>query len=182
MHILGGVVLLAVAVLAIFLISSSGAFQRALGPLSASFGGRATSTQAEVSEYRGEVDIRFVSLGGAPGEAMSVALRGTMTRHEEGIILSGWSIRTNMGAYAIPKAVNLYSPSVQGVPPEDIYFRPGGTVTLYSGSNPRSGQPQAIRSGSSEWQIYLGENFLAVPHGAIILRDGRGLEVDRYEY
>jgi hypothetical protein len=182
MHVLGGLLLLVVAVGAIFLIYATGVFQPIIGPLGQSLNfGNSSSTQSNQSAYYQEVTVQFVSLG-SQTEPMTVRLEANFSGQQEGIILSGWSLRTNEGTYRIPRAVNLYSPSVEGVPPEDIYLRDGGVISFYSDRNPQSDQGQAIRSGLNEWRIWLGEDFLEVPHGRILLRDREGKEVDQYEY
>jgi hypothetical protein len=112
---------------------------------------------------------------------MILSLKGANSAAHPGITLTGWTLKTNKGTYPIPKVANLYSPSVPGVAPEDIYLRSGGTINFYSGKNPQGNQ-QAIRSGLAEWQIWLNADFLATPHGAVILRDDKGKVVDEYKY
>lgn len=165
-----------------FIVYTTGILEPVFSPLGTGLGFRtSTSTPSNVSQYEGEVEIRFLSLGGGLDQPMVVSLKGANSSSHPGIILTGWTLRTNEGTYAIPKVANLYSPSVPGVPPEDIYLRSGGTVNFYSDRNPQGNQ-QAIRSGEAEWQIWLGKDFLTVPHGAVILRDGAGKVVDEYRY
>jgi hypothetical protein len=181
MHIIGGILLLIVALGVFFFVGATNVFDPILGSLGSSFGRNSTSTASNNSQYYQEVRIQFVSLGGAPGQPMAVSLAAKPVG-EEGFILTGWSLKTDRGTYTIPRATNLYSPSVAGVPPEDIYLRTGGVVNMYSGKNPVSGQPQAIRSDLNEWRIWLNADFLAAPHGTVILRDAQGKVVDQKEY
>jgi len=182
MHIIGGILLLVLVFGVVFFVSTSGVLQSAFGPLGSSLGFKqTTSTVSAVSEYKGEVDIRFVSLGDGVKQPMVVSLKGANATKHEGIVMTGWSLKTDRGTYPIPKVANLYSPSVPGVPPEDIYLRSGGTINLYSSKNPQ-GNEQFIRSGLAEWQLWLGAEFLSVPHGTIILRDGKDKTVDEYKY
>lgn len=166
---------------AAFFVYTSGVLQPVFGPLGAGLGFPTSTTVSNNSQYHKEVKIQFVSLGDGLDQPMVVSLRGANSAAHEGITLTGWSLKTNEGTYAIPKVANLFSPSVPGVPPEDIYLRAGGTVNLYSGKNPQGGQ-QAIRSGLAEWRIWLNKDFLSVPHGAITLRDAKGKIVDEYKY
>lgn len=181
MHILGGLLLLVVVFGGFYFIYQADVFDSlGLEGILSGVGGNSTSTANNSRNYQ-DVRIQFVSLGNGSSQPMAVSLEGTPSG-EEGVNISGWSLRTNAGTYTIPRTVNLYSPSVEGVPPEDIYLRQGGEVIIYSGRNPQSGQPQAIRSGLDEWRIYLDKNFLSAPHGVITLRDDNGKAVDRYEY
>jgi hypothetical protein len=180
MHIIGGILLLVVVLGAGFFVYSSGILQPVFGPLGMSLG-FPTSTVSNNSQYYGEVKLQFVSLGNGLNEPMVLSLKGANSSAHEGINLTGWKLKTNKNTYTIPKVANLYSPSVPGVPPEDIYLRSGGNVNFYSGKNSQGSQ-QAIRSGLTEWQIWLGEDFLTVPHGAITLRDDKGKIVDTKEY
>lgn len=180
MHIIGGILLLVVVLGAGFFVYTSGILQPIFGPLGIGFG-FPTSTVNNNSQYYQEVQIKFVSLGDGLNQPMVLSLKGANSAAHEGITLTGWSLKTNKSTYAIPKVANLYSPSVPGVPPEDIYLRSGGTINFYSGKNPQGSQ-QAIRSGLEEWRIWLGEDFLSTPHGAITLRDEKGKIVDEYKY
>lgn len=181
MHILGGLLILIIAVGAIFFIGNSGVFQPLLDPLGETFGGLGSGSEGNNSEYYGQVRVEFVSLGSELDQSMLVSL-GADGVQGEGILMTGWRLRTDRGTHTIPRAANLYSPSVEGVPPEDIYLREGGSVNIHSGRNPEEDQPQAIRSGFAEWHIWTGNDFLAVPHGTITLRDAEGRLVDEYEY
>jgi hypothetical protein len=179
MHILGGLLLLVVVFGVFFFISQSNLVDSlGLQDVFRGVGGTSSSTSSNSHNYQ-EVRIQFVSLGNGSSEPMVVSLRGNPAG--DGVNVSGWSLRTNIGTYAIPRAVNLYSASVEGLPPEDIYIRHDGNVNIYSGSNPRGG-PSAVRSGEGEWQIWLDKNFLSSPHGTIILRDGQRKTVDEYRY
>lgn len=182
MHIIGGILLVVIVFGFAFLVYTSDILQPVFGPLGNSLGIKtSTSTVSNQSQYYKEVKIHFLSLGSGIDQPMVLSLKGANSSRHEGIILTGWTLKTNKGTYAIPKVANLYSPSVPGVPPEDIYLRSGGTVNIYSGKNPQGNQ-QAIRSGLAEWQIWLGTDFLAAPHGAVTLRDEKGKIVDEYKY
>lgn len=166
---------------AAFFVYTSGVLQPVFGPLGIGLGFPTSTTASNNSQYYKEVKIQFVSLGDGSGQPMVLSLKGANSAAHEGIALTGWSLKTNKGSYNIPKVANLYSPSVPGVPPEDIYLRNGGVINFYSGRNPQGSQ-QAIRSGLAEWRIWLGGDFLAVPHGTITLRDAKSKIVDEYKY
>ena len=182
MHIVGGILLLVVVFGVGFFMYAAHVFDPLILPISKGLNANtATSTIASNrSQYYREVRIQFVSLGSGLDEPMVASLGATPTK-DPGITVSGWSMKTDKGTYAIPKATNVYSPSVPGVPPEDIYLRTGDVVNFYAGKNPQ-GKLQAIRSSMNQWQIWLGVDFLAIPHGTVTLYDGKGKTVDEYKY
>jgi hypothetical protein len=183
MHIIGGILLLVLVFGGGFFVYTSGVLQPLFGPLGSSLGFQnSTSTvQGNSSEYYKEVAIEFVSLGGGLNQPMVLSLEGKNSSAHEGIVLTGWTLVTSEGKYSIPKVANLYSPSVPGVAPEDIYLRAGGKVNFYSGKNAQGNQ-QAIRSALGEWQIWLNQDFLASPHGSVVLKDSKGKTVSEYKY
>lgn len=183
MHFIIGLVLLVVVAGAGLFALRSGVLEPLVDPFASTLGVKtSTSTvPANQSPYYGQVEIHFLSLGSGLSQPMVLTLKGNNSSENEGITLTGWNLRTNKGTYSIPKVANLYSPSVAGVPPEDIYLRSGGTVAFYSGKNPQGNQ-QAIRSGLAEWQVWLGEDFLSAPHGTVTLRDAKRKLVDEYKY
>jgi hypothetical protein len=183
MHILGGILLIVVVFGFAFFVYTSGVLQPVFGPVLSGLGiqNASTTPASNNSQYFGEVDIQFVSLGSGLNQPQILSLKGRNAAAHAGIVLTGWSLKTNKGTYYFPRVANLYSPSVPGVPPEDIYLRSGGTINFYSGKNPQGNQ-QAIRSGLAEWQLWLGEEFLSSPHGEVALRDEKGKIVDDYKY
>jgi hypothetical protein len=138
-----------------------------------SYGGAAAGATSSAFH---SVRIGLVALSGSTSTPSKVEL----TAHPKngGVILSGWIISTEKGKFTIPAVVNRYSPSVPGVPLESIFAREGDRISLYTGKSP-SGQNERVTQ--SEYRIWLGD-FLPMPHGTIVLRDNKGLEVDRYAY
>ena len=182
MHIVAGLILIVVVVGAIMFISATHVLDPIIAPFSRGLGIRtATSTASNHSAVYGEVKITFVANGSGLDRTMLVSV-SAIPKAGEGLLITGWTLKTDKGSYVIPKAQNIYSPSVPGVPPEDVYVKTGAVVNFYSGKNPQSGQSQAIRSGLNQWQIWLGTDFLSSPHGKITLLDEKGKVVDQYDY
>jgi len=183
MRILIGIVLLVVAFGVTFLmyqIHFFDAFSPIVNALRSTYNNPNGSSTVTQSPYYQQVRVQFVSLGDGAKQPMVVSL-GANLKKDEGIIITGWTLWVDRTAYRIPQVTNLYSPSVPGVPPEDIYIKTGGTVNIYSGKNPQ-GKDQAIRSGLSEWQIWLGNDFKLPQHGTIAITDQSRLKVEEYQY
>src|SRR5882724_1193969 len=146
MQVLIGIILLFVVFGAIFFLYEArffDSFNPIFNGLGSVYGPRDTGTSTvNQSPYYGEVKVQFVSLGAGISQPMVVSLGAALSK-DTGITVSGWSLWVDNTSYQIPKVVNLYSPSVPGVPPEDIYIKAGGTINFYSGKNPQ-GNDQAI--------------------------------------
>jgi hypothetical protein len=183
MNVVIGILILVVTFGALYYMNQAGLFQPLTNIFSAidsgfgssySIGGNGSVPPSSVHYH--EASIRFVSLGGAINAPQEVDI----TAHPKsgGFDVSGWSLKTDKGTFAIPKVQNLYSPSTPGVPPEDIFMRDGDRLAVYSGVSPTK---QNERVTQSEYHVWLGD-FLAAPHGKIILRDEKGYLVDQYTY
>jgi hypothetical protein len=180
MHSVIGVILLVIALFAIYYMYQGGF----LMPITSIFSdintgyneGYGDTPQGATSTAYRSVRIGFVALAATstlPSEVDLVA-----HPRNGGLTLTGWVISTEKGKFPIPKVQNLYSPSTAGVPPENVFVRDGDRLRIYTGKSP-SGQNERITQ--SEYRIWLGD-FMPSPHGTIVLRDNEGLEVDRYKY
>jgi hypothetical protein len=179
-HALIGLLLIVVVFGAVFFLYETHFFDSfnplvsSLGSVYGTSGSSGTSTVNQ-SPYYHEVRIQFVSLS-----PMVVSVGATLSK-DSGLDVTGWALWVNKTAYVIPQVVNLYSPSVPGVAPEDIYIKPAGLINFYAGTNP-NGKDEAIRSGLTEWQVWFGSSFNLPLHGTITLDDQSGKQVDQYPY
>jgi hypothetical protein len=181
MNVVVGIIILIVALGALYYMNQAGLFKpltELISQINSGYGsayGESGGTPANSTRYH-EARIRFVSLGGtinAPKEVDIVA-------HPKGVGMdvTGWKLATKNGTYVIPKVQNLYSPSTATAAPEDIFMRDGDKLALYSGVSPTK-RDERVTQG--DYHVWLGD-FLPSPHGKIILLDASNTLVDQYAY